>query len=90
MWLPEKARSSGGRGPGNVKHDAVGIPYVATRYGRVFFLDNAAGGEELTPGRFNVGYEKLEYRPMLLALFDIKAKNAGVETDEFFASVRDW
>jgi hypothetical protein len=90
MWLPEKAHSLSGAGFGKVKHDAVGIPYVATRHGSVFFLESAAGGEQLTLGRFNVAYEKLEDGPMLLALFDIEAKNTRVEADEVFASVRDW
>ena len=34
MWFPETAQSSVGAGFGNVKHNAVGIPYVATRIKR--------------------------------------------------------
>jgi len=73
----------------DVEHNAIRVSNVATRDRVVLFLDGAAGSYQPAFVSLNVGYEELEDRPMLFALFDVETKSARLESHESLAPVHD-
>lgn len=75
-------RSCGNASLPDVEYDAMRIAQVTAWYGCFLFLEGAASGAKSLPGCLHVGYEKLEHGPMFLALLDVQAKGACLETQQ--------